>query len=493
MFKQAILNSVKNHGGNIISDGKYMCTYEELPGIFEAMDAFMTDSGMAPGDGCVLRCGNSLFEAATLLWMLCREKDFVLLPRLTTKTQSELEDLNLPSFCKYKALLSESVQPDAGQHIDLKNPSSYLAVLPNSTYDEGAEQDVRQIDIGAKVFLRTSGSTSEPKLAMHSDENLTRNAGNCVERFRLMAQSRVLIAVPIYHMYGLGAGFLPAAMAGASIRLIDQTNIIKYLDQEKQFQPDVSFMTPTLIEMALRTRKSTYHYRLVVTAGDRINKTTYVDFENKFGPLVNLYGSTELGAIATSNLSDPLETRSNGVVHVMPGVEARPATGEKENEMAEIMCRHDAGFDAYVDKQGKQIPGKTDGWFMTKDLGRMVSENVFKVAGRTGNSINRNGILVSFTEVESLMEQGIAEVQFAVAAAKEEENVRGKVLAACCQLKPGTGSDGIDAAGIRSRCFDIMPRHMVPDQVLVMAEIPRLPNGKFDRKKINEIINDIRK
>ncbi|MDQ1352528.1 MAG: hypothetical protein QG657_2834, partial [Acidobacteriota bacterium] len=224
-----------------------------------------------------------------------------------------------------------------------------------------------------------------------------------------------------------------------------------------------------------------------------INKTTYVDFENKFGQLVNLYGSTELGAIATSDLNDPLETRANGVVHVMPGVEARLASGEKENQMAEIMCRHDAGFDAYLDKQGKLLPGKTDGWFMTKDLGRVVSPGVFKVAGRTGNSINRNGILVSFTEVESLMEQGIAEVQFAVVAAKEEENVRGKVLAACCQLKPGTGSDGIDAAGIRSRCFDIMPRHMAPDQVLVMAEIPRLANGKFDRKKINEIINEAKK
>lgn len=490
MFKQAILNSVKSSGGNIISDGKYTCRYEELPGIFESIDAFITGRGMAPGDICVLRCGNSLPEAVTLLRMLDRERDFVLLPRLTGKAQSELEDLNLPSFCSRKVLLCESPQPGAGQHIDLKNPASYLSVLPNSNFNEKTEQNVRQIDIEAKVFLRTSGSTSEPKLAMHSNEKLTRNARNCVERFRLYPQSRVLIAVPVYHMYGLGAGFLPAVIAGASIRLIDQTNIIKYLEQEKQFHPDVSYMTPTLIEMALRTRKSTYPYRLIVTAGDRINKTTYENFENKFGQLVNLYGSTELGAIATSALSDPLETRSNGVVHVMPGVEARLATGESENDMAEIMCRHAAGFDTYVDKEGKQIPREADGWFMTKDLGRMISGNIFKVSGRTGNSINRNGILVSFTEVESLMEQGIAEVEFAVVAAKEEENVRGKVLVACCERKPGSG---IDAAGIRSRCFDIMLRHMVPDEVLLMNEIPRLANGKFDRKKIAEIINDLKK
>ncbi len=484
MFEQAILNSVKTSGGNIISDGKYTCTYEELPEIFKTIDAFITGCGMAHGDMCMLRCGNSLPEAVTLLWMLYRKRDFVLLPRLTGKAQSELEDLNLPPFCKRKVLLSESPQPDSGQHLDLKNPTSYLSVLRNANFSEGTEQNVRQIDIKAKVFLRTSGSTSEPKLAMHSNEKLTRNARNCVERFRLLPQSRVLIAVPVYHMYGLGAGFLPAIITGASIRLIDQTNIIKYLEQEKQFHPDVSFMTPTLIEMALRTRKNTYHYRLVVTAGDRINKSSYENFENKFGPLVNLYGSTELGAIATSGLNDPLEIRSNGVVHVLPGVEARLVTGE--NDMAEIMCRHAAGFDTYVDKLGKQIPGKTDDWFMTKDLGRMVSSDAFKVTGRTGNSINRNGILVSFTEVESLMEQGIAEVQHVVVTAKEEENVRGKVLVACCERKPGSR---IDSTGIRSRCFDMMLRHMVPDEVLLMDEIPRLPNGKFDRKKIAASLN----
>jgi acyl-coenzyme A synthetase/AMP-(fatty) acid ligase len=348
-------------------------------------------------------------------------------------------------------------------------------------FNEAAEKNVRQINMAGKVFFKTSGSTSEPKMALHANANLTQNAQNCVERFRLHAQDRVLIAVPVYHMYGFGAGFLPGVMAGASIRLIDQTDIIKLLGHEKQFRPNVSYLTPTLIEMALRTRKSTYPYRLIVTAGDRINQASYVHFENKFGQLVNLYGSTELGAIATSCLDEPPETRSNSIVHVMPGVDV-----QLENEMAEIMCRHDSGFDAYVDKEGKWIPGKTSGWFMTKDLGRIVSPGVFKVAGRTGNSINRNGILVSFMEVESLLEPGIAEIEHVVVTARQEETIRGKTLVACCQLKPGTT---IDTSEIRSRCFAVMPRHMVPDEVLVIKEIPRLPNGKFDRKKITDTLN----
>lgn len=485
MFEKAIANTFNS--GNNISDGQYKCAYEELPEIFNTIDAFIADQGMLPGDCLAFRCGNTVPGAVILLWLLYRERDFVLLPRLTGKAQGELEDLNLPSFCKYKLPGPGPTPRNEEPGIDLKNPVSYMHLMPNSTYNERAEKNVRQITIAGKVFLKTSGSTSEPKLALHANENLSRNAQNCVERFQLRSQDRVLIAVPVYHMYGLGAGFLPGVLAGASIRLIDQTDIIKYLEQEKQFQPNVSYLTPTLIEMTLRTRKSTYPYRLIVTAGDRINKAAYENFENKFGPLVNLYGSTELGAIATSNLSDPLETRSNSIVQVMPGVEIGLETGE--NEMAEIMCRHDSGFETYVSREGTQIHGLTNGWFMTKDLGRIISPGIFKVAGRTGNSINRNGILVSFMEVESLMEQGIAGIQHVVVTAKEEENARGKILVACCQLKNGAD---MNAAGIRSCCFDIMLRHMVPDEVLVLKEIPRLPNGKFDRKKIADTLTGLK-
>jgi acyl-CoA synthetase (AMP-forming)/AMP-acid ligase II len=89
-------------------------------------------------------------------------------------------------------------------------------------------------------------------------------------------------------------------------------------------------------------------------------------------------------------------------------------------------------------------------------------------------------------EVESLLEPGIAEIEHVVVTARQEETIRGKTLVACCQLKPGTT---IDTSEIRSRCFAVMPRHMVPDEVLVIKEIPRLPNGKFDRKKITDTLN----
>lgn len=470
MFEHTLSGHLKSgeKSGGIITDGKDTYTYGELPGLFDALDDFAARTGLSGGECPVLRCGNTLREAVMLLWMFSRKKDFVLLPRAVgDDARRKLEDANLPEFCK--------------NTVELPPGTDTAAVQPNTNYKKYAKDSD-----GGTIFLRTSGSTAEPKWVRHSNEAFFKNAFNCVERFDLRFTDRMIIPVPIYHMYGLGAGFLPGFIAGVSMYLIDGTNIITYLGGETQFKPNVSLMTPTLCQMSLRTRKRSYSYRLVVTAGDRIDKTTFLDFEGRFGTLINLYGSTELGAIATSDPGTPLEARSDGIVKAMPGVEID--LEETDNDISEIKCRHESGFETYVDKTGTKRAGNADGWFETKDLGRLISGDTFKVIGRTGNSINRNGILTAFSEVESLMEQGIDDVNFAVVTAKEEENVRGKTLVACCELKPGVETHGKD---IRARCFDVMMRHMVPDEVLIMKELPRLPNGKFDRKKLEELINKI--
>lgn len=473
MFKEMIFKSIKSSekAKNMIADGTYQCTYHELLEIFTALDKSFLQSDISPGECSVFICGNSLPEAVVLLWLLYRKRDFLLLPRGGLV-------FSLPEFCRYKILVDLN-----SPGIDIKVPDTYLAVEANP----GFSAETSLPGEGGSIFLKTSGSTAEPKLVMHSHESFVQNAVNCVQRFEITPNHRLLIPVPIYHMYALGAAIIPGVIAGASINLLEKTNIITYLDLEKQYQPNVSFLTPPLCDMFLRARKSPYRYRLVVTAGDRITPAVFENFETKFGKLVNLYGSTELGAIATSQLNDPLKIRSNGIIETMPGVTIDFTDKESENDperVSEIICSHDYGFDTYVDKKGRKITGETAKPFKTKDLGKRITANRFQVVGRTGNSVNRHGILVAFSEVESIIEQGIEEVAHAVVTGGKEDITRGKKMVAWCELNPKTN---LNHQELRSRCFDIMLRHMVPDEVRVIKEIPRLPNGKFDRKKLSKI------
>jgi hypothetical protein len=49
------------------------------------------------------------------------------------------------------------------------------------------------------------------------------------------------IPVPIFHMYGLGAAFLPGILAGASIDFQANSNLLKYLQREKDFNPNIAW------------------------------------------------------------------------------------------------------------------------------------------------------------------------------------------------------------------------------------------------------------
>ena len=441
-------------GGGFISDGEASILYRDLPRRFEELDRVFRQRS-EPGDWFVFPCGNSLNEAVLLLWLLSRERSFLLVPPTAVT-------LPVPAFCRFVVTIAR----DTGEVMFQKNghrssPGPWLAAAP-------------------ALLLRTSGSTAAPKLALHRHDSLLRNAENCVERFGFTAEDRLLIPVPLYHMYGLGAGFLPAVLAAASVSLMAGTNIIRFLDREKSFKPTGAMLTPILIDMMLRARKGSYPYRVTVTAGDRIAREAFALYEERFGRLFNLYGSTELGAIATSNPNDPAPLRNQAVVQPLPHVEIQIDPN--------IHCRHGSGFECYVDMEGNRLQGPVNGWFATGDLGAEVEEGRYRVLGRTGNSVNRNGILVAFAEVESLMERGVDGVEHVVVTAEQEENRRGKRMVAVCQLAAGTE---LEAAEIRRRCFDVMPRFQVPDRVEVMTEIPRLPNGKFDRQAVERQVNTI--
>lgn len=444
---------LNTNGDGFISDGEASVSYGELPGRFEELDrVFHRESEM--GDWFVFPCGNTLNEAVLLLWLLERQRSFLLVPPATVT-------LPVPSFCRLV--------------VRIEKGTGTLGFRANGDYSPPPQW----LDSAPALLLRTSGSTAAPKLALHRHDSLLRNGANCVERFGFSAVDRLLIPVPLYHMYGLGAGFLPAVIAGASISLMEGTNIIRFLDREKTFEPTGALLTPILINMMLRARKGSYPYRVTVTAGDRIAKEAFAMFEQRFGPLFNLYGSTELGAIATTNPDDPPPLRSQAAVQPLPRVDI--------GIDPTIRCRHGSGFECYVDMAGNRLAGVENGWFATGDLGAEVGDRRFRVLGRTGNSVNRNGILVAFAEVESLIERGVPGVEHVVVTADREENQRGRHMVAVCQLAAETE---LDAQEIRRLCFDVMPRYQVPDRVEVMDAIPRLPNGKFDRKAVEQFVNN---
>jgi acyl-CoA synthetase (AMP-forming)/AMP-acid ligase II len=487
----------------IVTDGRHTVSYAEMAGLLERLDGDLVRRGVTRSHPVALECSQSVAGALAILLLLSREQDVVLLPELGEASKEAGTPRFIPSFCSHVVTARASrAGADGG------SPVEAVEVAANAAF--AAEPAVAALR-GPDLYLRTSGSTGVPKLARMSHQKWLNNAMACVERWRLTAGDRLAVPVPIFHSYGFGAAFLPGLLAGASMDLGGGGNILRYLEREERFAPDVAFLTPALCETFVAVRKAPRLYRLAVTAGDRIKGETTAAFEPRFGPLLNLYGSAEMGAVAAPAPEDPPEARMATAGYPLAGIELRVvADGEVDGEAApaaaaaglagaaamadepaaaersgRLQCRQENGFAGYLIQEGRWrfAARGDDEWFDTGDLARIRAGGYLEILGRGGLSVKRDGLLVVFADVEAAVEK-VRGVERAILVAAGEGR-RGSRLVAVCVA--GRAAEGLRPEAVRRRCRELLPRYAVPDEVLIVESLPRLPSGKIDRRAVRDL------
>jgi acyl-CoA synthetase (AMP-forming)/AMP-acid ligase II len=93
--------------------------------------------------------------------------------------------------------------------------------------------------------------------------------------------------------------------------------------------------------------------------------------------------------------------------------------------------------------------------------------------------IKTSGYRVSPTEIEeAAYDSGL--VRDAVALAVDDARLGQAILLVCSPLDEG----GFDRSALHAHLKRTLPLYMVPRDVVVRSELPRSPNGKFDRARL---------
>jgi acyl-coenzyme A synthetase/AMP-(fatty) acid ligase len=333
-----------------------------------------------------------------------------------------------------------------------------------------------------RVFLRTSGTTGTPKWVAHTIPKLLDNGRAVVTRMQLSPADRVMIPVPIHHMFGLGAGLIPAILAGATVHLVPRGNPLDFFQAQRGFAPTAIFMVPSQCRSVLALRRKAGRARLVVVAGDRLSPEEAAAFEADHGTLVALYGSTELGAITASDPGDPAPLRHGTAGPPLPGMTLALDDGDPpaEAEGARPMkVRAAAGLEGYVDPATGNLRDPAPDIWSTGDLVRLHPGDRIEVLGRSDHAVNRDGLLVHMGQIESCLTRHSGVVQAAVVTAGQTR--RGVGLTAFCGLaRPGL----TDPEAILAHARAELPARAVPDHVIILDSLPMLPSGKVDRRSL---------
>lgn len=474
---------------NVLTDGQWTVSYGALPAALAAFPAYFAVHGIDHRHCLAVECPNTLPGALTLLYLLQQEVSFVLLP---PSEQAEHESVwrPIPQFCHARLVIKRT--PTTADERGGLCPEKFLVLEVNPAYQPPAAPELHA---AGYLFLRTSGSMGASKLVVHRHATLVDNAQRCVEQYQYTSDDRLTLPVPIAHMYGLGVGLLPAILAGAAIDLQDQSNLLRYLAHEKRFQPTVTCVTPTLAATLLKGFKAPRHYRLAITATQRINAATFLAFDAAIGGcFVNQLGSSEMGAIAVCSPADPPDERATTIGKPFPGVELqiderllRHNDEAAAEGVGELYCRHPASFVGYVNEAGAWLQRHTpDDWYRTGDLARRLPNGYFQITGRAGSSVNRRGYLVHFAELEQQLEQ-IAGLEHVVVVSKARAGAAatnqevGEALTAFCVIDQQAR---LTDEQIRAQCFDRLPLYAIPDKVFVLDSLPLLPSGKVDRQRL---------
>lgn len=454
---------LRSHDRAFITDGAHHYAYADLDAHCASIGVVVAERGVEAEACIALYCSNTLLSTIAILSLLKRRAGFVLCSR----------GQPAPIFCHY--VVHCDVTADSSQD----TPSAW-EVGHGLHVEENPAWRKTDISYTGRFYARTSGTTADAKIAMFSQEKLWANARNCVDRFQLSDRDRVVIPVPVAHMYGLAAAFLPAVLAESSVDIQADSNILRYLQRETEFEPTVAYLTPTFCCALVRVRRTSRRYRLTVVAGDKTPPETFERYERLHGCLVSLYGSTELGAVAAGSPDETFDLRCHSVGHPMPGVSV--SNGEDgvraEGGVSELWFTHPAGGEGYADNQG-EVNRKDDhfaeGRFRSKDMGCVGEDGYLRVVGRSDHAVKRDGLLVSFSEVEG----GLLKDENIEAAVVLSDGItpRGARLTAVCVLR----SNGIDERAIREQSRNHLPGYAVPDRVVLVNEIPRLQSGKPDR------------
>ncbi len=351
--------------------------------------------------------------------------------------------------------------------------------------------DVRRGPDDLAAILYTSGTTGRSKGAMLTHANLASNAEVLAAYWRFSPTDVLLHALPIYHTHGLFVAVNTLLFCAGKIIFMPKFDADECLAQ----MPRATAMmgVPTFYTRLLRhenlSREATAHMRLFISGSAPLLEETHRAWRERTGHVIlERYGMTEIN-MATSNPFEG-ERRAGSVGFPLPGVALRlsdPETGAPTpaGEIGVIEVKGPNVFKGYWRNPEKTAAEfRSDGFFITGDLGRIDAEGYVHIIGRAKDLIISGGFNVYPKEVEIEIDALPGVVESAVVGLPHldfGEAVAAVVVAAAEVTEPLV----LDALSQRLAKFKL------PKRVIFVDDLPRNTMGKVQKNLLRETYKDL--
>ncbi|AHH19124.1 putative fatty-acid--CoA ligase [Nocardia nova SH22a] len=341
------------------------------------------------------------------------------------------------------------------------------------------------------AIIYTSGTTSEPKAALLRHRHLMAYLLNTMEFGAAAESDASLVSVPPYHIAGL-TNLLSNLYSGRRVVYLSAFEPQRWLETVRTEHITHAMLVPTMLARIVAAvegdNADTPTLASLAYGGSRMPRPVLERALALFPDtgFVNAYGLTETASSvavlgpddhrAAQSATDPeVRDRLGSVGRALPGIEfeIRSAAG----------APLPTGQTGLVFVRGEQISGEygartvldADGWFGTRDLGRLDTEGYLFIEGRADDTIIRGGENIAPAEIEDVLLEHPGITEAAVVGVPDPE--WGQRLVA---VVVGSGDPDKIKQWVRER----LRSSKTPDAIVFRTELPKTETGKLLRRNL---------
>jgi malonyl-CoA/methylmalonyl-CoA synthetase len=368
-------------------------------------------AGLCPGDRILFSAESSIDLMVAHVAAL--RSGIVVVPANTAYRERELAHI-VSDARPRAALVDTEDRADWVRHAS----DDVLVVGPGVALDDAEPPALDDVAPDAPALIGyTSGTTGAPKGAVLTHRNLLAGIESVVLAWRWEPEDRLVLALPLFHIHGLGVGLHGTLLAGASALLLPRFDVDGVLDAAAEHRATLFFGVPTMYHRLAASDRvgELAKLRLCVSGSAALPADLHRALSVRGGQRVlERYGMTE----TLMNVSNPYdgERRPGSVGLPLPGVELKLGDGD------EILVRGPNVFRGYWERPSETAESfDAGGWFRTGDLGALDPDGYLRILGRSTELIISGGLNVYPREVEDVLLAHPLVAEVAVVGAPSEE------------------------------------------------------------------------
>jgi benzoate-CoA ligase family protein len=369
--------------------------------------------------------------------------------------------------------------------------SALLAQAPS----EAPPADTHLHDVAGWLF--TSGSTGQPKAAVHFHEDYAFNIRHYAQGVLGIREGDVTAGVPkLFFGYATGTDLMfPFSVGGSTALFSERSTPETVLDAVQRFRPTILTAVPTMIGKMLAHEERHGHadlssLRLVLSAGEKLPEALQRQWLERCGvEILDGIGSAELFHIYISNRPGAVRVGSLG--QAVPGYDCRVVdeSGAElpRGQVGRLHVRGESSALCYWQAHQKSKETFAGDLVITGDLFRQDEQGCFWYEGRADELIKVGGVFAAPHEIEGCLLEHPAVAECGVVGWKDAEGLekpKAFVVARAGHHPAGETAALALAAELQAFVRSRLAAHKYPRWVEFVADLPRNDRGKVDRRRL---------